>query len=301
MRIVSSSWIGAGFFAELRQVVYNLIYHCKNDKIPKLLVVDWSQEFFPYKEAPTANGWDLYFEPIHSEKVYAYINSKKCPSEPKHDKPYCIERWLHYKEYLRYRQFIHDRFFEYITIKQDILEKVDRIYNEHMKDHFCIGMHVRFAQAHVPENPYGVSLSLQDYIREAQLQFASYEHRNPKIFLATDSQYVIDEFKKHFDALQLVFTNAFRAKYKEDPHLIYEYGKYYTAHPNEFHEKKPGYFGGLMTLIDCLLLAKCQMMIHSVSNVAEFATWINPHLESIFMPKGLDSRPCSCTRGLFLP
>src|SRR3984957_19037861 len=71
MRIVSSSWVGAGFFAELRQVVYNLIYRCNNHKTTKTLVVDWSQEFFPYKDDPTANGWDLYFEPIHSENVYA--------------------------------------------------------------------------------------------------------------------------------------------------------------------------------------------------------------------------------------
>lgn len=292
VRVVSTSWIGAGFFAELKNVIFNLIYR-SDHKVPKILVVDWTQEFFPYKDDCACNGWDLYFEPIHSERVFEDRLSQ-CPPEPNHDQPYCINRWLRYKEYLPYRQFVHDRFKRYITIKLDVLNEVNGFYDRWMKERFCIGMHVRFATAHASENPYSPLLKLQDFIREAKEQWELHRDKNPIIFLATDSYYVIEEFKVHFDESQLVFINAYRAKYKEDPHLIYERQKYFLEHPDEFHKCKPGYFGGLTTLMDCLLLSKCQVMIHSLSNVSDFAAWFNPHLESVFLPKGVEPAFCPC-------
>jgi hypothetical protein len=292
VKVVSKSWIGAGLFAELKHVIYNLIYR-SDHKTQKTLIVDWYQEFFPYKDDPACNGWDLYFEPINSHKVFENRRHRR-PPEPKHIHSYCIQRWLRYKEYLPYRRYIHDRFTKYITFKPHVLQEVDAFYNKHLKDHFCIGMHVRFATAHGSENPYHSLVTLQDFINEAKDQFERHREERPKIFIATDSYFVIEEFKKHFNASQIAFTNAFRARYNEDPHLIYEHQKYYLEHPEEFHKRKPGYLGGLMTFVDCLLLSKCSVMIHSLSNVTDFAAWFNPDIESIFLPKGVQLSPCPC-------
>ena len=257
------------------------------------MIVDWRQPFFPYKDDPACNGWDLYFEPIHSDIVYECRRLKR-PPEPKHDRDYCVERWLRHAEYLPYRRFIHDRFTKYITFKPEVLKHIDAFYEEHLKGHFCIGIHVRFATAHGAENPYHGLVTVMDYIEQAKKQFEEHREENPKIFIATDSHFVIEEFKKHFNQSQITFTDAFRAHYDEDPHLIYEHQKYYLKHPEEFHKRKPGYFGGLMALVDCLLLSKCSIMIHSLSNVTDFAAWFNPDIESIFLPLGLSSSPCRC-------
>lgn len=294
VKIVSKSWIGAGLFAELKNVIYSLIYRCDH-KISKTLIVDWCQPFFPYKDDPSCNGWDLYFEPIRSDVVFE-ARCQRRPPEPSHTKRYCIDRWLNYTEFLPYREFIYDRFTKYIAFKPHVIQETEKFYDEHLKGHFCIGMHVRFATAHGSENPYHSLVTLEDYIQEAKEQFKKHHKENPKIFIATDSQFVIEELKKHFNENEIVFTNAFRAQYDEDPHLIYEHQKYYLEHAEEFHKFKPGYFGGLMALIDCLLLSKCRVMIHSLSNVSDFAAWFNPYIDSIFLPKGLAPSCCSCEK-----
>jgi Nodulation protein Z (NodZ) len=292
VRVVSESWIGAGFFAEFRKVLYQLVYD-SNEETYHILKVDWTQPFFPYKDDPACNGWDLYFEPIRSEAVFEN-RTKWRPPEPKHDHPHCIQRWHRYAEYRPYRQFMHDRLSEYIVCKREVRDVVDAFYEEHLKGHFCIGVHVRYAAAHSCENPYQRMLKLQDYIDEAKKQLDRHCDRHPKLFIATDSHYVIEMFQKHFPTSEIVFTDAFRSLRDEDPHLIFEHQKYYVEHPEEFHKSKPGYRGGLMTLADCLLLSKCDVMVHSLSNVSDVAAWFNPDIESIFLPKGLPAKPCQC-------
>jgi hypothetical protein len=105
---------------------------------------------------------------------------------------------------------------------------------------------------------------------------------------------VVAQFKKHFHPSIFCTTDAFRASYREDPHLIYEHQKYYKEHPDAFQKDKPGYFGGLTALVDCLLLSKCAVMIHSLSNVSDFVTVFNPNIRSFFLPKNIPRSQCSC-------
>jgi hypothetical protein len=48
---------------------------------------------------------------------------------------------------------------------------------------------------------------------------------------------------------------------------------------------KVGYVGGVGALLDCLLLAKCDYFIHIISNLANFVSFYNPYIKSIFLPK----------------
>lgn len=292
VKVVAKSWVGGGFFAELKNVLFNLIYHCDH-KVPKRLVVDWSQELFPYKDDRLSNGWDLYFEPIDSLAVFENRHEKR-PPKIYHDQNYCTQRWQRYDAYLPYRQFLHDHFTKYITIKPRVMQMVDAFYDAHLAGHFCIGIHVRFATAHGSESPYQSQLRLEDYIEQAALLLEEHSNQNPKLFIATDSDYVVAQFKKHFHPSTLCTTDAFRASYREDPHLIYEHQKYYKEHPDEFQKDKPGYFGGLTALVDCLLLSKCAVMIHSLSNVSDFVTVFNPSIRSLFLPKNIQLSQCSC-------
>ena len=52
---------GAGFFAELHKLLQAIIYF--EDRGLSRVYVDWTDEFFPYKDDPYENGWDLFFEP----------------------------------------------------------------------------------------------------------------------------------------------------------------------------------------------------------------------------------------------
>jgi hypothetical protein len=256
----------------------------------KELKVDWSQEFFPYKNDPYENGWDLYFEPIVFDKEDSKIHL--VPNTHLFHGQLCINHWMAYHEHLPYRQSMNRILNKYIKIKQPIIDEFEAIYKQNMEGHYCIGVHVRWGYGHVSEAPKGVP-SIENFISEIDEVMKKTQTSRPfKIFLATDSQEVIQAFENHFTKRQLFYLAAPRSPHREESHLIYTNPEYWISHKEEWHKKKPGYFGGLTVLLDCLLLSKCNMFIHSSSNLSEFVSFYSPHIESIYLPKDDRNWPC---------
>jgi hypothetical protein len=163
--IVTVMHRGGGFFCELRKVVENII-HYESDGI-RSHYVNWTDEFFPFKDAPHENGWDLYFEPIKSYEKYSEKNVRSvgnCFVHELHDQV-CVAPWVAYDDYLPFRQYVHEVFNKYITIKPQITDFVDSFYQKHMKGCLCIGLHVRYAAVHNAETPQGHP-SLEQYCAE---------------------------------------------------------------------------------------------------------------------------------------
>lgn len=284
------SHLGGGFFNEFGVVIANLI-HYEQDGI-KSVYVDWTDEFFPFKNELSENGWDLYFEPIQVDKVNEnepiyHVGSAN--THVLHDQ-LCIAPWLRYNEYFPYRQFAHTIIKKYIRIKPHILNKVNEIYTNKMQGHICIGVHVRYADAHASEAPGGHP-SLEAYCTEVNKLLNMHAHQRVKIFLASDSRAVIKFFKKKYQG-KLIYLKTHRAKGKEDPSLLYENSAYWTTHPQEWHKAKPGYQGGLGVLMDCLLLSSCDYFIHTTSNVATYVSFFNPYIKSIYLPHGVPFKHC---------
>src|SRR3990172_8125962 len=48
--------LGAGFFCEFHKVLESL-FHFEEEGLSSIWV-NWTHEFFPYKDSPSANGWD---------------------------------------------------------------------------------------------------------------------------------------------------------------------------------------------------------------------------------------------------
>jgi hypothetical protein len=283
--------LGGGYFSELTKVVDNLI--CFKKQRLNSIAVDWSAEFFPYKDAPSGNGWEFYFEPI---VVPPQEGSKKTVRSGSHcDQLHdftCTDQWVKYDDYLPYRLAVHRVVQEHIKIKPHILARADQIYREKMEGNYCIGVHVRFAGVHSAEVGEKRTPTLIDYLSEVERIVKERGSSRTKVVLATDSNYVVKQFKKKISEKNLVVIDAFRATFNEDPHMVYEHTAYCLAHPEEFHKKKPGYKGGEDVLVDCLLLSRCDTFIHASSNVAAFVTFFNPHIGSIFLPKGIAPKPC---------
>lgn len=292
LKVTVQSHLGAGFFAELSKVISE-IKNCEQLNL-KELNVDWSHEFFPYKDDPTENGWDLFFEPISfDDEDNRILNSIPTIRYAHfiHDQ-LCIDHWMAYQEHLPYRQSINRILNKYIKIKQPIMDKFSDVYKQHLEGHYCIGVHVRWGAAHQGEAPKGTP-TIASYISEVSQLMKKIQTPCPfKIYIATDSQEVIEEFQKHFPKKLLFYLQAPRSLHREESHLIYDNTEYWLTHPWEFHKKKPGYFGGLAVLLDCLLLSKCNVFIHSTSNVSEFVSFYSPHIESIYLPKDNQTWPC---------
>lgn len=293
LELTIKSSYGAGFFAELHRVVDNIL-HFSAENLEKV-DVDWSDEFFLYKDDPYENGWDLFFEPIvfsqesdHHGEVIKTISGMNY--HELHDQ-LCIDHWMRYDSHLPYRMQVHDTLNKYIKVKKHILDKVDHITKTLMADHYCIGAHVRYGSDHAAEEPQGHP-KLEDYLIEIAKIIQMNQGKKIKIYLATDSEYVVNTFRSMFSREMVLTIDTCRTTYRDVPHLIYGNGDYWLVHKEEFHQKKPGYFGGEGVLMDCLLLSKCDVLIHTTSNVPAFATFFNPHLPSIYLPKTNNTWPC---------
>lgn len=280
---------GAGFFAEFNKVLTSLIYY-EQDGI-KSMHVDWSNQFFPFKDSPSENGWDLYFEPIQlPDPINEHEPVNKvghAQAHELHDQK-CLAPWLRYDDYAPFRTFAHEKIMKHIHIKQHIVDAVDLFYEQNMKDRVCIGVQVRYAKAHAHEAPGGHP-SLDAYCKEIDALLET--HHDAIIYLASDSNAVINHFKKRY-ANKLIYLDTHRAQHSEDPGLMYENPHYWTTHVAEWHKAKPGYKGGLGVLMDCLLLSRCDYFIHTTSNVATYVCFFNPAIKSTYLPRGLKFIPC---------
>jgi len=291
INLTVSSHLGAGFFAELSKVVAALI-HFEEEGLANVYV-DWTQEFFPYKNEPHGNGWDLYFEPIPVDNNYNKNNARPVTyswSHEIHDQ-ICTSPWLSYDAFLPYRTFVNQKINQYIRIKKNITQEVDAFYNANMQKSLCIGVHVRYANAHSAEVPGGHHPSIEEYFAEINAIKNDEKEKIIKIYVATDSHYVINRFKKEYGN-QAVYIDAYRANNAEDPGLIYENAGYWLSHSAEWHQRKPGYIGGATALIDCLLLARCDYLVHTTSNVSNFVSFFNPNIKSVYLPKNAPNAPC---------
>lgn len=290
INLVIRNNFGSGFFCEFNKVIAAL--HLYSDDRLASVSVDWSDQFFPYKDEPMENGWSLYFDEIRAKRDCTLREVVvKHPFGVIHNFS-CLAQWLQYADYMPYRLSMHAKIREHIRINHAILEKVDKCCEQYFDDNIMIGLHIRHAKVHAKEIPSGKRPTMQQYKREIDAILAEHACENIKIFLASDSHAVMNYFRKIYGN-QLVAIEAFRARRDEDPHLVYEKGDYYKKHVCQWHKDKPGYWGGSTALMDCLLLARCDYFIHTASNLAQTVTFLNPYIKSIFLPKVVFS-PCRC-------
>lgn len=283
IELVVSSHFGAGFFCELGRIVTSIISNADMGIVK--VSPDWTHEFFPYKDKPHENGWDLFFESItHNGNIDSVIRIQEVNSHNLHDQT-CTAPWVLYNQYFPYFNYVHNIIADHFRVKKHILDQVESYYNKNLKHSPCIGVHVRFARIHDREIPGRAAPTLEHYFAEID-HLTKITSKQAKIYLATDSHFVIDQFKKRYGK-NVLYIDAFRASYRQDPHLICENPVYWLNNPKAWHEKKPGYKGGLTALLDCLILSKCDYLIHTTSNLSSFVCFFNPHIKSIYLPKGL--------------
>jgi len=284
---------GAGFFAEMHKLMLALIHY--EERGFARVYVDWTDEFFPYKDDAHENGWDLFFEPIPADPI-----SKNTPvdeitinsgiTHELHDQV-CTAPWVAYKKYLPYRQFVHEKMNKYIKIKPHILLKRDQFYEQHMQDKICIGVHARIARAHAWLMPGKKLPTLDEYFAEVDALLEKHADQEVIIFVASDSHDAVDEFRKRYKETA-IYIDAHRANADRDPCIMYTMGEYMRNNPEVWHKQKHKYSGGESTMLDCLLLAKCDYFIHTTSNLAFFSCYYNPDIEAIYLPKAVPFKQC---------
>ncbi len=265
---------GAGLFCELRKVVSSII-HYESEEFNSIYI-DWTSPYFPYTDSFSSkdNGWDLFFEPITIQSASIDPIQKATVRGFSFHEIHgdCSAQWVQYERYLPYRRYVKSIIDKYIHIKPFILDQVEDFYQKKMGGFICIGVQARLSR-HVCNRA-----SLEEYAQEIDRIIKNHTHDPIKIFVATDTNKAIRFFKQRYGD-KAIYSDAWRKENEDDP--IFDSPRFQV-----------GSTAGIGAIKDCLLLARCDYFIHIISNLSNFVSFYNPHIQSIFLPKKRPYKHC---------
>ena len=188
---------GYGFFSNYRICLEQLIHHHESggSGVP---YIDWGQTtwvegFNPFESkilVPKGNPFDFWFDqtiPKEGDQITI------CRNTPRPD---LIDHAKHYFDepaQLNRQQTI-DRF--YIKPKQYIVDKIDKIYEDELKDHTVLAIMARGTEYNLHHPQYGL-FGVQDYINEVEKILEDHDEIT-KLYVVSEDQEYIDTIRKAF-------------------------------------------------------------------------------------------------------
>ncbi|MBW1789095.1 MAG: hypothetical protein JRK53_21190, partial [Deltaproteobacteria bacterium] len=233
--------------------------------------VDWciksvEGSHFSYGRPEDGNLWLHLFEPLPfpgnrrclSRRINWYVDNSitwKHAYHLYHGDP----SWL-----VRYNR----AFSEYIRLRSHISRRVKAFYDEQMAGRHCIGFHIRNA-LHRSEMPGNVMPGIEDFVDKANAIIHA-GNSKPVVFLATDVVEAVEIFSSRVQAEVIVQPGVERESRASGRQLHHSHSRPSTKLAED-------------VLIDCLLLAKCDVFVHITSNLATAVGYMNPNLSMIYL------------------
>ncbi|XP_078693823.1 uncharacterized protein LOC144923311 [Branchiostoma floridae x Branchiostoma belcheri] len=161
----------------------------------------------------------------------------------------------------------------YLQPAARIKNAVNTFYQSFMADSINIGVHVRLQSSHAEEMTFfdQTAPELQDFVQVVQRLIndinAKNEGREIRIYLASDLDEVIKEFKSNFGNNRVLHIDAFRGESLVDDRTF---------------EGSPNLVGD-QVFTDILLMSKCDYFVHDESNIASVTYYYNPNLKSYYV------------------
>ena len=257
-----------GFFSNFNKVLQWLEFYKQDYDFRVNWTFNGSEAAFRYGDGIGENIWDLFFEPLPFDENYQYVET--IVQDRYLD--YAITHVNVHQVYLdqnfgQIRQLYHQVYQQYIKVKPDILKEVNEFYTNYLAGNVCLGVHKRHL-LHYREEYSKTALTVRDYLEVIE-QLLS-QSGATKIFLATDEEEAVGEMKKAFGDRLICRPHLTRASVEESQEMHWQ-------------AKNSGSRLGREVLIDALLLAKCDLMLHGVSNISTAIAFINPHLEMVYL------------------
>lgn len=262
--LIIRSW-NAGFFSNFNGVINNLRYRLGHRGIAAA-VVDWQagpeRAHLPYVRPEDGNLWLHFFEPLSFEEF-----PSKTLETTRFAAPKMTGRGA-YAMYRRDRNWRRDYnaiFRQYICLEPSILNRVEEIYGSSMQAHYCAGVHYRHP-SHESECLHPIA---EPEVFVSRLRQLLPNDRPWVVFLATDVEPAVEIFRRAFGA-RLVLQPGVRRSATVEEESLHERGE-----ASDLAIARE-------VLIDCLLLARCDLMLHVTSNVATAVGYINPSLRMVY-------------------
>jgi hypothetical protein len=250
-KYVIRSW-HAGFFSNFCAVMNHLEICEQNNLTP---VVYWHKEsryFIPEGFNGSRNAWEYYFEPVSA--------LKHIPGDQIHWDFFTGSTLFGEKSIYNVREKAHRLIKKYIKVNAIVQKKVDDFYNTYLAGKKVIGIHYRGTDKceEVKQVPF------ETYIEEIN-KYADYQ-----IFVASDDQKFIATIKQLYKE-RVVAYNCCRSS---DGKPIHRYKPENAQSMAQLGED---------VLVEALLLSRCELLIHSLSNVSTVALYFNPVIEHLLL------------------
>ena len=257
-----------GFFGCFISALNNLAW-CDKNKVFPIIYWDKNSCYYDgagYNEIPNSsfsyNAWEYYFEQV-STHTYKEKDPQWQGFRDLDGKGVSLLKDLGEKyNTKKYRDQMHKIIKKFIQIKPSVLKKVDQFYQKHMDGIITIGLHIRGTDKFTEVKP----VSLDAFFQAAREAAKNYP--NCQFFIATDEASILEEAQRKL------------------PGKVIYYDSYRSVNGKPLHTHTKGYSKaklGEEILIEALLLSRCDVFIHTVSNVSMCVLFINPDINNILL------------------
>jgi hypothetical protein len=259
---VVTAW-NAGFFSHVNRVV-NRLHHSLGRDGCAAVRVDWRVgehiPLFVYGTAQDGELWQRFFEPL------AFPGA---PAEERTSWEYAdlsmtgLHAYRMYKRGSGWRTAYGRTFAEHVHVREELRRRVQELWRDGGAGGRSIGVHYRHAE-HSHECPREAP-SMDTFIDRTRSLLA--RSKSAAVVLATDVREAVEGFREAFGERLLVQPDVARAPAGETQ---YDWGL------------PPCVALGEQALIDALLLARCDVLLHTTSNIATAVGYMNPRLRMVY-------------------
>jgi hypothetical protein len=253
-----------GFFSNVNRVVDHLRHSLGADGCEAIRVnwrVDRSLHEFAYGTPADGELWERFFEPLVFPDAPALERTTTAYADYGMTG---LRAYRMYKRGSRWRRDYGRAYRGHVVVREEIRKRVEALASERMAGRFCVGVHVRHPD-HAVELPRPVP-SIEQFV--AQTRRLVPRDKRAVVVLATDVTDAVERFSDAFGDRLVVQSAAARTSWQE-PQLQH-------AQPAARLDL------GTEVLVDTLLLARCDVLLHVVSNIATAVGYINPALRMVY-------------------
>lgn len=225
--------------------------------------VDWRVSehtpLFVYGTAWDGELWQRFFEPLafpntprNERSTWAYADLSMTG----------LHAYRMYKRGSGWRTAYGRTFSQHVHVREDLRRRVHELWQDGGAGRRCVGVHYRHP-GHAHECPRPIP-SVDTFIERTRSLLGG---GSACVVLATDVHEAVERFRAAFGERLLVQPDVARAHIADDQHD---------------HKVLPSVALGEQALIDALLLARCDAMVHTVSNLATAVGYMNPQLRMVY-------------------
>lgn len=191
------------------------------------------------------------------------------------------------KNFARWRRQYHAVFARHIRLRASLADSIDQFAAAHFTGRFVIGAHVRHP-SHTVEQPGAVIAHDDAYITRIRAILAerglTHDTGSWVVFLATDQDRVVRRFTDEFGANAVFLTDVRRTREAEDQAFdrLSDEEKHGDGHQLQHlvAADRPSWSIKMAEEVirDAWLMARCDVLLHVVSNVSTAVSYMNPDL-----------------------